>query len=75
LFLSHLCTGCAGHRYLARLVHVPVSETLDLRAKKVWVTGHNGMVGAALVRRLASESCKVVTVDRRVVDLTRQAYV
>lgn len=57
------------------MVHTPVSETFDLRGKKVWVTGHNGMVGAALVRRLASESCTVVTVDRRVVDLTRQADV
>jgi hypothetical protein len=29
------------------------------------------MVGAALVRRLASEQCRILTVDRTVVDLTR----
>jgi GDP-L-fucose synthase len=31
------------------------------------------MVRAALVRRLASERCEVVTADRRTLDLTRQA--
>jgi hypothetical protein len=30
------------------------------------------MVGAALVRRLASEQCRILTVDRTVVDLTSQ---
>jgi GDP-L-fucose synthase len=33
------------------------------------------MVGAALVRRLASEQCEVLTADRHAVDLTRQAEV
>jgi GDP-L-fucose synthase len=40
-----------------------------LAGKKVWVAGHNGMVGAALVRRLASEGCTLVTADRRQLDL------
>lgn len=44
----------------------------DLRGKRVWVAGHNGMVGAALVRRLAKEGCKILTVNRSEVDLTRQ---
>jgi GDP-L-fucose synthase len=43
-----------------------------LRGKRVWVAGHNGMVGAALVRRLAGEGCETVTVSRAEVDLTRQ---
>ncbi|MDG5493621.1 GDP-L-fucose synthase [Niveispirillum sp. BGYR6] len=47
----------------------------DLTGKKVWVAGHRGMVGGALVRRLASEGCEVLTVGRDVVDLTRQAAV
>ena len=47
----------------------------DLSAKRVWVAGHRGMVGAALVRRLASESCKIITADRSAVDLTRQEAV
>src|SRR5690242_841001 len=41
----------------------------DLSGKKVFVAGHKGMVGSAIVRRLASERCTVLTVDRRHVDL------
>lgn len=43
-----------------------------LKDKRVWVAGHRGMVGAAIVRRLARESCDIVTADRAEVDLTRQ---
>ena len=46
-----------------------------LEGKRVWVAGHRGMVGAALVRRLAHERCEVLTVDRQNVDLTRQESV
>ncbi len=46
-----------------------------LAGKRVWVAGHRGMVGAALVRRLAQEDCEVVTASRDSVDLTRQAEV
>jgi len=46
-----------------------------LAGKRVWVAGHRGMVGAALVRRLASENCQIVTADRANLDLTRQASV
>ncbi|HEY2482899.1 MAG TPA: GDP-L-fucose synthase [Caulobacteraceae bacterium] len=45
----------------------------SLSGRRVWVAGHRGMVGSALVRRLASEDCEIVTVDRDAVDLTRQA--
>ncbi|HEV2698602.1 MAG TPA: NAD-dependent epimerase/dehydratase family protein, partial [Terriglobales bacterium] len=44
----------------------------DLTGKRVYVAGHRGMVGAALMRRLASEQCNVLVVDRAVVDLTSQ---
>lgn len=47
--------------------------TLD--GKRVWVAGHRGMVGAALVRRLARESCQVLIVARDEVDLTSQQAV
>jgi GDP-L-fucose synthase len=47
----------------------------DLAGKRVWVAGHRGMVGAAIVRRLASEACKIITIDRSAVDLTRQEAV
>jgi GDP-L-fucose synthase len=46
-----------------------------LDGKRVFVAGHRGMVGAAVVRRLASESCDIVTVGRGEVDLRRQADV
>jgi GDP-L-fucose synthase len=45
----------------------------DLTGKRVYVAGHAGMVGVALVRRLAVESCTILTVDRAKLDLTRQA--
>jgi GDP-L-fucose synthase len=43
----------------------------DLKGKRVFVAGHRGMVGSALVRRLAGEDCDIVTADREAVDLTR----
>jgi len=45
----------------------------DLRGKRVYVAGHTGLAGSAIVRRLASEGCKVLTVDRRELDLTQQS--
>jgi len=50
------------------------SEPLfSLSGKRVWVAGHRGMVGSAIVRRLASEDCNVLTVDRGTLDLKDQA--
>lgn len=46
-----------------------------LKGKRVFVAGHRGMVGAAIVRRLASEDCEVLTVARSQVDLRDQAGV
>lgn len=45
----------------------------DLKGARVYVAGHGGMVGGAIVRRLGSENCIVLTTDRRSLDLTRQA--
>ena len=47
----------------------------DLSGKRVFVAGHRGMVGSALVRRLVSEACDVLTAPRSDVDLCRQAEV
>jgi len=47
----------------------------DLRGRRVWVAGHRGMVGEALVRRLGSEDCEVLTVSRAQLDLRRQEAV
>ncbi len=40
-----------------------------LRNKRVWVAGHRGLVGGALVRRLQSEGCEIVVAPRDTVDL------
>src|ERR1700681_3777675 len=45
----------------------------SLAGQRVFVAGHRGMVGSALVRRLALENCEILTVGRRQVDLRRQA--
>ena len=47
----------------------------DLKGKTVFVAGHRGMVGSALVRRLARENVTIVTVPRSEVDLRDQAAV
>jgi GDP-L-fucose synthase len=40
-----------------------------LRGRRVYVAGHRGMVGSALVRRLQAEECEILTVGRDAVDL------
>jgi GDP-L-fucose synthase len=44
----------------------------NLSKVSVFVAGHHGMVGSALVRRLRSETCSILTVNRHNLDLTRQ---
>jgi len=44
----------------------------DLAGKRVYVAGHKGMAGSAIVRRLASEGCDILTVERKALDLTDQ---
>nr|WP_209984226.1 GDP-L-fucose synthase [Azospirillum picis] len=43
-----------------------------LEGRRVWVAGHRGMVGSAVVRRLAREGCEILTVPRAELDLRRQ---
>src|SRR6516225_5619980 len=50
-----------------------LTTLFELAHRRIFVAGHRGMVGAAIVRRLAREKCKILTVDRSEVDLTRQA--
>ena len=47
----------------------------SLIGKRVWVAGHRGMVGGAVMRRLASEGCEIITAGRDVLDLVDQAQV
>jgi len=45
----------------------------ELKGKRVFVAGHRGMVGSALVRRLGREGVDILTVQRSEVDLLDQA--
>lgn len=47
----------------------------ELSGKRVWVAGHRGMVGSALVRRLAREDCEILTVPREALDLADSSAV
>jgi len=51
------------------------AEGFSLRSKRVFVSGHRGMVGSACVRRLAREGCEIITAGRDQVDLRRQQAV
>src|SRR5262249_30698109 len=49
-----------------------LSKIFDLTGKRIYVTGHRGMVGSAIVRRLGTCGCDVITASRDEVDLERQ---
>jgi GDP-L-fucose synthase len=44
-----------------------------LSGKRIFVAGHRGMVGGALVRRLQKIDCEILAVTHKAVDLRRQA--
>ena len=44
----------------------------ELDGKRIYVAGHKGMVGSALVRRLQSENCQIITASRDELDLCQQ---
>jgi GDP-L-fucose synthase len=51
------------------------SVPFELKGKTVFVAGHRGMVGSALMRRLAGEGAELLTASRRELDLCDQAAV
>lgn len=51
------------------------ATSYSLVGKRVWVAGHRGMAGSAIVRRLQSEACEVLVATRAEVDLRRQGEV
>jgi GDP-L-fucose synthase len=51
------------------------SIPFELKGKSVFVAGHRGMVGAALLRRLAREDVELLTASRSELDLCDQAAV
>jgi GDP-L-fucose synthase len=47
----------------------------EFDGKRVFVAGHRGMVGSAVVRRLGQEGCEILTAGRDELDLMNQAAV
>jgi GDP-L-fucose synthase len=52
-----------------------VSNEMTLNGRRVFVAGHRGMVGGALMRRLAAEDAELLTASRQELDLINQADV
>ncbi len=48
------------------------AKIFDLTDKRIYVAGHRGMVGSAIVRRLMAGGCDVITAGHEQVDLQRQ---
>ena len=54
----------------------PKKIVYSLEGKRVWVAGHRGMVGSAIIRRLAQENCaEILTVSRQDLNLVNQRAV
>ncbi|HEX9703266.1 MAG TPA: GDP-L-fucose synthase [Rhodospirillales bacterium] len=48
------------------------AKAFTLTDRRVFVAGHRGMLGGALVRRLEGSGCRLLTADRKTLDLRRQ---
>lgn len=46
--------------------------SFKLKEKKIWVAGHNGMVGKALYKKLSDKKLNILTVNKDVLNLTDQ---
>ena len=42
---------------------------MNLKNKKIWVAGHNGLVGSSICKNLQSEDCNLIKVNRSELDL------
>jgi len=51
------------------------TSQFDLAGKQIWVAGHAGMVGSAILRRLQRENCTLITAELSSLDLRRQREV
>jgi GDP-L-fucose synthase len=49
-----------------------LSPLFHLRGKRIYVAGHKGMMGSAIVRQLANERAEILVADRQTLDLTNQ---
>jgi len=51
---------------------VSADTPFPLEGQRIWVAGHRGMAGAALVRRLELEGAEILAISRQGMDLRRQ---
>lgn len=47
--------------------------SFDIAGKRIFVAGHRGMVGSAIVRRLEGQGCEILMAERSQLDLLDQA--
>lgn len=52
-----------------------MSASLDLKGRRIFVAGHRGMVGSAIVRALRARGIEPLVADRDALDLERQTEV
>ena len=52
---------------------MPKEYNFSLKNKKIWVAGHNGMVGNAIVKKLRNRKLNVLTINKNELDLTDQS--
>ena len=50
-----------------------MATNCDIAQKRIFIAGHRGLVGKALVRRLSTEDVEIITVPKEQVDLRDQA--
>lgn len=50
-----------------------MQTVFDITGKNIWVTGHTGLVGSALIRQFQTLPCNILTAAHNELDLTRQA--
>ncbi|HVO02141.1 MAG TPA: GDP-L-fucose synthase [Candidatus Cybelea sp.] len=50
----------------------PQTASFDLAGRRVWVAGHRGLAGSAILRRLEGEGCTLLTATRAELDLRNQ---
>lgn len=50
-------------------------EKFSINNLKVWVPGSNGMVSSAIIKKLKTENCKIITSTRNQLDLTDKVKV
>ena len=49
-----------------------MADFFSIEGRKIWIAGHKGLVGGALVRHLSKRNCEILTVEREKLDLRSQ---